>query len=57
MLLNNLRILASIILKMFLNVISSLIGRAVIIFHCYKPTGSTDTFFYFTAMLGDKKEI
>ena len=44
MFLNILRISASNVLKMFLNTIVS-IGRAVVIFHSIKPTGSTNTLY------------
>ena len=41
MFINILRISASNVVKMFLDIIVS-IGHAVVIFHLYKPTGSTE---------------
>ena len=63
MLLNiSLRISASNVLKMFINIIVS-IGRAAVIFHSYKPTGSTNQpeaqihFNELAATLAGKKEL
>ena len=56
MFLTILRISASNILKMFLNIIVGS-GCAGIIFHSYKQTGSTGTFIKLAATLADKNEL
>ena len=49
-----LRISASNILKMFLNIIVG-IGCVGVVFHSYKPTGSKGTFIKLAATLTSKK--
>ena len=57
MILNILRISASNVLEMFLNIIVG-IGCAGVIFHSYKPTGKvTGTFIKLSATLAGKKEL
>ena len=56
MFLTILRISASNVLKMFSNIIVG-IGCADVVFHSYKPTGSTRIFIKLDATLAGKKEL